>query len=141
MPKYGNFENQPVSRKPLPVELKQAQFHPPGVERGCATSGTLANGQLSCPNMAILKIAIFGMAVSRKPLPVELKQAQFHPLGVEKGYTCNLWHFGQWPSFMPKYCNFENRPVSRKPLPVELKHAQFRPPRGRKRVYVQLMEL
>ncbi len=34
-------------------------------------------------------------------------------------YTYNFWHFGQWPSFMPKYGNFENRPVSRKPLPVE----------------------
>ncbi len=41
---------------------------------------------------------------------------------------CNCCNFGQWPSFMPKYDNFENRPVSRKPLPVERKETQFRPP-------------
>ena len=28
MPKYGSDENQPVSRKPLSVERKQAQFQP-----------------------------------------------------------------------------------------------------------------
>ncbi len=32
MPKYGNFENRPVSRKPMPVEQKEAQFRPQGVE-------------------------------------------------------------------------------------------------------------
>ncbi len=31
--KYGNFENRPISRKPLPVEEKYAQFQPLGVER------------------------------------------------------------------------------------------------------------
>ncbi len=36
-----------------------------------------------------------------------------------KGYMCNFWNFGQWPSFIPKYGNFENLPVSQKPLPVE----------------------
>ncbi len=69
MPKYCNFENRPVSQKPLPIDLKQAQFRPPR---------------------------------------------------VESGYMCNFWHFGEWPSFMPKYGNFENQPVSRKQLPVEL---------------------
>ena len=36
MPKYGNFENQILSRKPLPiehVEQKYAQFRRPGIER------------------------------------------------------------------------------------------------------------
>ncbi len=33
MPKYGNFENQPLSRKPLPIEQKYAQFQRPGIER------------------------------------------------------------------------------------------------------------
>ncbi len=70
MPKYGNFENQPVSRNTLPVELKQAEFR---------------------------------------------------PLGVERGYMCNVWHFVQLLSFMPKYGNFENRPISPKGLPVEKK--------------------
>ncbi len=61
MPKYGNFENHPVSRRPLSVERKSAQFRPAGVERQLyveptgATSETLASGQVSCPNMAILK--------------------------------------------------------------------------------------
>ncbi len=32
MPKYGNFENGPVSWKPLPIEQKEAQFGPSGVE-------------------------------------------------------------------------------------------------------------
>ncbi len=39
-----------------------------------------------------------------------------------------MWNFGQWPSFMPKYGSFENRPVSWKLVPVEQKLAQFRPP-------------
>ena len=34
-------------------------------------------------------------------------------------YMCNFWNFGQLPSFMPKYGNFENGPVSWKQLPVE----------------------
>ncbi len=33
MPKYGNFENRPVSWKVVPVEHNLAQFRPPGVER------------------------------------------------------------------------------------------------------------
>ncbi len=44
---------------------------------------------------------------------------------VERDYMCN---FGQLPSFMHKYGNFENRPISWKLVPVEQKLAQFRPP-------------
>ncbi len=33
MPKYGNFENRPVSRKALPIDQNLAQFRPTGVER------------------------------------------------------------------------------------------------------------
>ncbi len=36
-------------------------------------------------------------------------------------YMCNFWNFGHFPSFMPKYGNFENWPVSWKSLPVEQK--------------------
>ncbi len=40
-----------------PQSKNKPKFDPLGVERGiCATSGTLANGQVSCPNMAILTI-------------------------------------------------------------------------------------
>ncbi len=60
-------------------------------------------------------------SVSRKSLPVEQYWAQFEPLGVEKGYMCNLWNFGHLSSFMPKYGNFENWCVSWNPLPVEQK--------------------
>ncbi len=35
MPKYGYFENQPLSRKPLPIEQKYAQFRHPGIETEC----------------------------------------------------------------------------------------------------------
>ncbi len=35
MPKYGNFETQPLSRKPLPIEQKYGQFRRPGIEREC----------------------------------------------------------------------------------------------------------
>ncbi len=35
MPKYGNFKYWSVSRKPLPVEQKYAQFQRPGIEREC----------------------------------------------------------------------------------------------------------
>ncbi len=33
MPKYGNFENLPLSQKPLPIEQKYAEFQRPGLER------------------------------------------------------------------------------------------------------------
>ncbi len=33
MPKYGNFEYQPLSRKPLPIEQKDAQFRRPEIGR------------------------------------------------------------------------------------------------------------
>ncbi len=33
MAKYGNFENQPLSRKPLPIERKYAQIRRPGLEK------------------------------------------------------------------------------------------------------------
>ncbi len=33
MPQNGNFENQPVSRKPLSVERQEAQFRSAGLER------------------------------------------------------------------------------------------------------------
>ena len=33
MSKYGNFENQPLARKPLPIEHKDAQFRRPAIER------------------------------------------------------------------------------------------------------------
>ncbi len=54
MPKYGSFENQPVSQKPLPVEAENTlNFNPWGrkgvyVHLHCATSGTLklANAQV-----------------------------------------------------------------------------------------------
>ncbi len=46
--------------------------------------------------------------ISWTPLPVELKQAQFRPPRVERGYVCNFCHFGQWPSFMPKYGTLAN---------------------------------
>ncbi len=55
-------------------------------------------------------------------------------------YLCNFWNFGQWPSFMPKYGNFENGPVSRKPLPVERKLSFISTTLNRKRVYVKLLE-
>ncbi len=35
MPKYGNFENRPLSQKTLPIEQKYAQFRRPGIEREC----------------------------------------------------------------------------------------------------------
>ncbi len=35
MAKYGNFENQPLSQKPLPIQRKYAQFRRPGLEREC----------------------------------------------------------------------------------------------------------
>ncbi len=33
MPKYDNFANQPLSRKPLPIKQKYAQFRCPAIER------------------------------------------------------------------------------------------------------------
>ena len=53
-------------------------------------------------------------------LPISWKWPAVEQKGVKFG-MCNFWNFGQWPSFMPKYGNFENGPISRKPLPVERK--------------------
>ncbi len=35
MPKYDNFENQPLPRKSLPIEQNDGQFRHPGIEREC----------------------------------------------------------------------------------------------------------
>ena len=49
----------------------------------CVTSGTLANGQTSCPNMAILKI---GPYLRNRSLWRENK-LNFDPLGYKKVYV------------------------------------------------------
>ncbi len=61
MPKYGSFGNLSVSRKPLPVEQKnKLNFDPLGWKEGiCPTSGPFFKFQLSCPNIAILKICLY----------------------------------------------------------------------------------
>ena len=46
-----------------------------------------------------------------------------------------MCNFGQWPSFMPKYGNFENLPIFWKLVPVEQKLAQCRSP-GVERQYM-----
>ena len=65
MPKYGNFENHPVSLKSLPVEQKYAQLSPPPPrDINTAVYVQLLElwpiGQVSCPNMAILKLVYLG---------------------------------------------------------------------------------
>ncbi len=99
------------------IKLKSALL---GQKEGiCATSGTLANGQVSFPNMAILKIGLY----LRNGCPQSENNFNFYPSWprVERQYMCNFWNFGQWPSFMPKYDSFENRLISRKRLPIEQK--------------------
>ncbi len=65
--KYGSFENRPMSETAASRgKIIKLNFDPLGYKESiCATSGTLDNGQASCPNMAILKI---GLHVSQKPL-------------------------------------------------------------------------
>ena len=48
--------------------------------------------------------------VSWKQLPIDQKEAQFRPTGVEREYMCNFWNSGQWQ--VPKYGKLANRPVS-----------------------------
>ncbi len=56
--------------------------------------------------------------------------------------ACDFWHFGQWPSLMPKYGNFDNRHVSRKMLLLVSKSEKHKLDSwGRNGVYVQLLEL
>ncbi len=126
MPKYGNFETWPVSRKPLPVEQKSAQFWPPGVEREYICNFWNFGQWLSF--MPKYYGNFENRPVSLKPLPVEQQYAQFRSLGVEGGYI-HVQILTLWPmaKFLAKYGNFENRPISRKPLPVEQKKAQFWP--------------
>ncbi len=90
MPKYSNFENQPVTRKSLPIERKYTQFRPNGVERE---------------------------------------------------YMWNFWHFGQWPVSCPnmeilKFILYLGKRDVRR-----AKISSISIPWGRKKVYVQLLEL
>ncbi len=49
MPKYGNFENQPLSWKPLPIEGKDAQFRRPGIGSECMCHlWNFGHGQVGC---------------------------------------------------------------------------------------------
>ncbi len=59
--------------------------------------------------------------LSGKRAIVEQKGVKYGTQDHFRLYMCNFWNFGHLPSFMPKYGNFENRPVSRKPLLVERK--------------------
>ncbi len=54
MPRYGNFETLSHISQTAARRAKISSISTPG-ESMCATSGTLANGQVSCPNMAILR--------------------------------------------------------------------------------------
>ncbi len=47
----------------------------------CATSGTLPNGQVSCPNMAILKIGLY----LGSHYPYSKIKLNFDPLGYKEG--------------------------------------------------------
>ncbi len=86
MPKYGNFENRPVSRKPLPIEEKKVNFNPLGEKEGiCATFGTLANGQVSSSNMAVLKIS---ETTARRAKVSSI-------LTPWKGNICELWQMAK----------------------------------------------
>ncbi len=91
----------------------------------CNFRNFFANGGISCPNMTI----------SKKGLYLE----RGYMLG--RGYMHNVWTFCQWPRFMLKYINFKNRPVSQKPQLVESKISSTSAPWGKKRVYLQLLEL
>ncbi len=70
MPKYGNFENQPLSWKPLPIEQKYAQFRHPGIERGC-----MCNFWNFGPWPSWL--------LSRAPRPMGLLLLTWDPMGVK----------------------------------------------------------
>ncbi len=61
MPKYGNFENRPVSQKRLPVERLGYR------ESTYATLGPFFKFYISGPSMEILKIGPY----LEKKLPVE----------------------------------------------------------------------
>ncbi len=54
----------------------------------------------------------------------------------------NFWNFGHLPSFMPKYDNFENSMASISETAAHrAKISSISTPCGRKRIYVQLLEL
>ena len=89
MPKYGNSENGPVSRKLLSVEQKISSILTPwGRKRVhciCTTSGTLTK---------VPKYGTFeNRPISEKLLSVE-QQAQFQPHGIEREYVQLL---ALWP--------------------------------------------
>ena len=67
------------------------------LESICANYSTLANGQVSCPTMAILK-----RPVSWKLLPIERRLARFQPQGEERVYVRGM--LSQLASYYNDYC-------------------------------------
>ena len=132
MPRYCNFENWPVSWKPLSIEQKYATFQLLRVER-------VLTGIFNFWNFGHLKIGPY----HGNRCPYSKNKLNFEPLR-KKEYMCNFWNFGQWPTFMPKYGNFEQCwkwACISEAAAHKAKIRSISPPWGRNRVYVQLQEL
>ena len=116
-PKYGDFENWPVSRKPpeIPQSKNKLNFDPLGQKERICVCNFWNFGDL--PRF----MPKYGNHISETALHRPKISSISTPPGVEREYMCNFWNFGQLAIFMPKYSNLENRPVSQKLLPVEQK--------------------
>ncbi len=67
------------------------------------TSGTLATCQVSCPNMAILKIGLY----LRNHCPQSKNNLNIDSLWQKEGICATSGTLAWWPSFMPKYGSVE----------------------------------
>ncbi len=82
--------------------------------------------------------------ISWKWLAVELNSEIWDSGGWGGGhrkYMYNFWNFYQWPSFMPRYGNFETLSHISQTAARRAKISSISTPWGRERVYVQLFEL
>ena len=103
----------------------------------CATSGTLANGQVSCPNMASLKFAQYlGNRAHR------VKMGSISTPWGRKGVSATSGTLANGQVPCPNMAILIIGPYLRNRCPErEYQLDQFQLYGGRKRVYVQLLEL
>ena len=87
--KYGNFENWPVSLKPLPIKQNKLNFHPSPWSRKCicATSGTLVNGRFHTQIWQFWKSACISETDAHRA-----KINSTSTLGVERECMSNFWN-------------------------------------------------
>ena len=101
----------------------------------CATSGTLASCQVSCPNMTILKIASY----LGNRCPLSKYSSISTPWGRKRLYV-QLSEVCHLPCFMPKYGNLKKLACISETTARRVKISSISTILGRKRICVQFCQ-